>query len=78
MLGSSRLRQDRTILRRGRGLEDMMEKCSECGYPCTETEYHPYEYCVLVKAGIDPEEFIQREINRIAADLPEEQHLATR
>jgi hypothetical protein len=46
-----------------------MDKCSECGYPCTETEYHPYEYCVLVKAGIDPEEFIQQEIKRTAPDV---------
>ncbi len=41
-----------------------MAKCKKCGYPCTETEYHPYEYCVLVKAEIEPEEFIHREIKR--------------
>ncbi len=56
-----------------------MNKCSECGYTCLPDEYHPYEYCVLVKAGIEPREFIQREIKRINsfkpaaydADLPE-------
>ena len=51
-------------------LEDMMKKCSECGHPCTETEYHPYEYCVLVKAGIDPKEFVQREVKRLAVLPP--------
>ncbi len=57
-----------------------MNKCSECGYTCLPDEYHPYEYCVLVKAGIEPREFIQREIKRINsfkptaydADLPPE------
>jgi hypothetical protein len=36
-----------------------METCVECGYPCTAGEYHPYEYCVLVKAGQDPKRFVR-------------------
>ena len=44
-----------------------MKKCLDCGYPCTSNEYHPYEYCVLYKAGIDPKKFVQQEIKRISS-----------
>lgn len=30
-------------------------KCAECGYPMSHVgEYHPYVFCVLVKAGQNP------------------------
>ena len=28
-------------------------KCQECGMEIEGTEYHPYAFCVLVKAGLN-------------------------
>lgn len=35
--------------------------------------YHPYEFCVLYKAGIDPEKFVRRAakmVGKRVRDLP--------
>jgi hypothetical protein len=36
--------------------------CVECGMALTRPEYHPYAFCVLKKAGLDPWETV-RQIN---------------
>lgn len=28
--------------------------CTECGAAVPDGQYHPYAFCVLVKAGLDP------------------------
>lgn len=36
-------------------LDRRLRTCQECGYVCkSRIEYHPYVFCVLVKAGFDP------------------------
>lgn len=44
----------------------MSDYCRECKMPLKEAgEYHPYAFCVLYKAGLDP----LAEVRRIARDL---------
>jgi hypothetical protein len=45
--------------------------CQDCGMNVEPNEYHPFEYCVLWRAGIDPRQFVERERSRltpVAAD----------
>ena len=37
--------------------------CPECGEPIKPNEYHPYAFCLLNRAGLDP----WREINKAVA-----------
>lgn len=32
----------------------LREPCAECGAMCESGEYHPYAFCVLVKARLNP------------------------
>ena len=43
----------------------MNDTCAECGATISPGEYHPYAFCVLHKAGLDP----WQEIRLIAAQL---------
>lgn len=57
-------------------LGDRNNRCDECGYDLGDEDgrYHPYEFCVLVKAGVDPEAFIAKHRDRVGKsviDLPE-------
>jgi hypothetical protein len=46
-----------------------MRRCATCGYVCREAgEFHPYVFCVLVKAGQDPWERTQ-ELRRVLRDV---------
>ena len=36
--------------------------CQECGAEIDSNEYHPYNFYVLIKAGIDPTAFVQETI----------------
>lgn len=40
-----------------------LRTCTECGYVGDVfAEYHPYAFCVLVKAGLDPWEVIREAV----------------
>ena len=42
--------------------------CQECGMEIEANEYHPYAFCVLVKAGIDPLTFVLEAYGQLTAD----------
>lgn len=33
--------------------------CQECGALTDPREYHPFAFCVLIKAGLDPEAVVR-------------------
>lgn len=38
--------------------------CQACGMEVEPDQYHPFEYCILYRAGINPDDFVVHEINR--------------
>lgn len=37
--------------------------CQECGMIVHPAEFHPFEFCVLVKNGYDPRDLYNRVVN---------------
>ncbi len=52
--------------------EVLREPCGECGAMCEIGEYHPYSFCVLVKAGIAPWTQVRLIAGQLGLDDPGE------
>jgi hypothetical protein len=44
--------------------------CQSCGYRTTDVgEFHPFAFCALVRAGLDPWETLRRVNERLGMDV---------
>lgn len=44
--------------------------CQACGMRC-DGRYHPHAFCVLYKAGIDPEAFVRDAADKVGRNVAE-------
>ena len=44
-------------------MDERYAYCAECGMKA-EDRYHPHDFCIAFKAGINPEEFIKKHRER--------------